>query len=94
MSKVSLDFGTERLEEHTKSERVEDEALKVLVSDHEADRTLRGTEYIEVKVIAKKIEIKRPSKLVTQRKLLEEVLQVEMLKHMEFVKSIDTHTRY
>ncbi|KAI6146868.1 hypothetical protein BKA82DRAFT_30585 [Pisolithus tinctorius] len=93
MSKIPLEFETERLEGHARSTRVEDEALKVLASGHEADksvhqgnadsyRTLRGTEYIKTKVVARRIKIEEPSRLVIQRKPPEEALRIEMLKHV------------
>ncbi|KAI5987950.1 hypothetical protein F5J12DRAFT_898393 [Pisolithus orientalis] len=79
--KVPLEFKTERLEGHAKSTRVEGEALEVLANGLKADKMLRNMEYAKTKVIAKKIKIEKPSRLVARRKQPEEFLPVEMLKH-------------
>ncbi|KAI6002352.1 hypothetical protein F5J12DRAFT_783834 [Pisolithus orientalis] len=76
ISKIPLKFEVERLEEHMKSMRVEDEALEVLASSCEADksiyegntnlhRTWHGMEQVKMKVIVERIEIEKPSRLVT-----------------------------
>ncbi|KIN97953.1 hypothetical protein M404DRAFT_31764 [Pisolithus tinctorius Marx 270] len=92
MSKVPLDFKAERLKEHTKPTGVEVEELETLAGSLEVERlvceeiidsrrVLQCISHTEMKVIARRIKIEEPSRLITRRKPLEESLQVEMLRH-------------
>ncbi|KIO04189.1 hypothetical protein M404DRAFT_26400 [Pisolithus tinctorius Marx 270] len=82
MSKVPLDFEMERLEECAKPTRVGVEELEMLAG------SLRRISHTETKVTAKRIKIEKPSRLVIQRKLPEEVLRIEMLKHVARVDDL------
>ncbi|KAI5993142.1 hypothetical protein F5J12DRAFT_786018 [Pisolithus orientalis] len=93
MTKVPIEFKARRLKEHMKPTRVEVEELKMLTGSPKAKRLAdeeivdshrapQHTNHTKSRVIARRIRIEEPSRLVTQRKLLEEILQVEMLKHM------------
>ncbi|KIO10662.1 hypothetical protein M404DRAFT_20914 [Pisolithus tinctorius Marx 270] len=99
MSKAPLNFKTERPEEHSKPTRVKVEELKTPVASLEAKRfvyeeivdshkVLQHVSHVEMKVVARQIEIEEPSRLVIRRKLPEEVLRVEMLKHMARVDDL------
>ncbi|KIO01720.1 hypothetical protein M404DRAFT_28455 [Pisolithus tinctorius Marx 270] len=91
-SKIPLEFEAERLEEHPKPTGVGVEGLKTLTGSPETDRlaykevvdshrALRRMNRIESKVVARRIQVEEPSRLVIRRKPPEEVLRVKMLKH-------------
>ncbi|KIO12297.1 hypothetical protein M404DRAFT_20122 [Pisolithus tinctorius Marx 270] len=91
-SKIPLEFKAERLEEHPKPTGVEVEGLEILTGSPETDRLAyeevidshrapQHMNHIESKVIARRIQIEEPSRLVILRKLPEEILRIEMLKH-------------
>ncbi|KIO08134.1 hypothetical protein M404DRAFT_23405 [Pisolithus tinctorius Marx 270] len=98
-SKILLEFKAERLEEHPKPTGVEVEGLETLTGSPETDRLAykevidshrapQHMNHIESKVIARRIRIEEPSRLVIRRKLPEEVLQIEMLKHVARVDDL------
>ncbi|KIO01491.1 hypothetical protein M404DRAFT_28533, partial [Pisolithus tinctorius Marx 270] len=91
-SKIPLEFKAERLEEHPKPTGVEVEGLEILTGSPETDRLAykevvdshrapRCMNHIELKVVARRIQVEEPSRLVIRRKPPEEVLRIEMLKH-------------
>ncbi|KIN94281.1 hypothetical protein M404DRAFT_35221 [Pisolithus tinctorius Marx 270] len=91
-SKIPLEFKAERLEEHPKPTGVEVEGLETLTGSPETDRLAyeevidshrapQHMNHIKSKVIARRIQIKEPLRLVIRRKPPEEVLRIEMLKH-------------
>ncbi|KIO13856.1 hypothetical protein M404DRAFT_18120 [Pisolithus tinctorius Marx 270] len=91
-SKIPLEFEAERLEEHPKPTGVGVEGLETLTGSPETDRLAykevvdsyrapRHMNHIESKVIARRIQIEEPSRLVIRRKPPEEILRIEMLKH-------------
>ncbi|KIN93396.1 hypothetical protein M404DRAFT_36136 [Pisolithus tinctorius Marx 270] len=91
-SKIPLEFEAERLEEHPKPTGVEVEGLETPAASLEAKRfvnkevidshrVLQRMNHIESKVIARRIQIEEPSRLVIRRKPPEEVLRIKMLRH-------------
>ncbi|KIO05388.1 hypothetical protein M404DRAFT_25511 [Pisolithus tinctorius Marx 270] len=91
-SKIPLKFKAERLEEHPKPTGVEVEGLEILTGSPETDRLAyeevidshrapQHMNHIESKVIARRIRVEEPSRLVIRRKPPEEILRIEMLKH-------------
>ncbi|KAI6001612.1 hypothetical protein F5J12DRAFT_238979 [Pisolithus orientalis] len=92
VSKIPLEFETERLEEQPKHTRVEVEELEMLAGSPEAKRLAdkgiidshrapQRTNHTGSKVVARRIRIEKPSRLIARRKLPDEFLPVEMLKH-------------
>ncbi|KIN93675.1 hypothetical protein M404DRAFT_35877 [Pisolithus tinctorius Marx 270] len=86
-SKIPLEFEAERLKEHPKPTGVEVEGLETLTGSPETDRLAykeatdshrepQHMNHIESKVIARRIQIKEPSRLVIRRKPLDEVLRI------------------
>ncbi|KIO03135.1 hypothetical protein M404DRAFT_27420 [Pisolithus tinctorius Marx 270] len=91
-SKIPLEFEAERPEEHPKPIGVEVEGLESLTGSPETDRLAykevvdshrapQHMNHIESKVIARRIQIEEPSRLVIRRKPPEEVLRIGVLKH-------------
>ncbi|KAI6012801.1 hypothetical protein F5J12DRAFT_781659 [Pisolithus orientalis] len=91
--KILLEFEAERLKEHMKPTGVEVKQLEMLASSLEAERLVYGEttdshrvlkhmNHTKAKVIARRIKIERLLTSDIQRKPPEEVLQVEILKHV------------
>ncbi|KIO08772.1 hypothetical protein M404DRAFT_22635 [Pisolithus tinctorius Marx 270] len=98
-SKIPLEFEAERLEEHLKPTGVGVEGLETLTGSPETDRLAykevvdshrapQHMSHVESKVIARRIQIEEPSRLIIRRKPPEEVLQIEMLKHVARVDGL------
>ncbi|KIO10668.1 hypothetical protein M404DRAFT_20920 [Pisolithus tinctorius Marx 270] len=102
-SKIPLEFEAERLEEHPKPTGVEVEGLETLAGSHEVEKLAykeitdshsapQHMNHVESKAIARRIKIEEPSRLVIRRKLPEEVLRIEMLKHVARVDDLTLET--
>ncbi|KIO11726.1 hypothetical protein M404DRAFT_20341 [Pisolithus tinctorius Marx 270] len=98
-SKIPLKFEAERLEEHPKPTGVEVEGLETLAGSHEVEtlaykevidshRAPQHMNHIELKVIARRIQIEEPSRLVIRRKPPEEALRIEMLTHTARIDAV------
>ncbi|KIN98035.1 hypothetical protein M404DRAFT_31729 [Pisolithus tinctorius Marx 270] len=91
-SKIPLEFEAERLEEHPKPTGVGVEGLEALTGSLEVERLAykevvdshrapQHMNHIKSKVIARRIQIEEPLRLVIRRKPPDEVLRIEMLRH-------------
>ncbi|KIO08956.1 hypothetical protein M404DRAFT_22198 [Pisolithus tinctorius Marx 270] len=98
-SKIPLEFKAERLEEHPKPAGVGVEGLEALTGSLEVERLAykevidshrapQHMNHIKSKVIARRIQIEEPLRLIIQRKPPDEVLRIEMLRHVARVDDL------